>query len=134
MAKIEYYQDKAEEWRWKVIASNGRNIGSCNEGFVNEKNAEDNLKRLANALYEGTQQHTHVKDCIVGMLMRNIKSAPAWYREMADDCLKYMVKNKMPLNFPTAENLLIERIAEFKEKKRKRIIEKSELVIVEDET
>ncbi len=36
MAKIEYYKDKANEWRWRIIAENGNVISSSSEGYVNQ--------------------------------------------------------------------------------------------------
>jgi C1A family cysteine protease len=30
---VEYYKDQANEWRWRVIASNGRIVADCGEGY-----------------------------------------------------------------------------------------------------
>ena len=41
----EIYRDKANEWRWRRTASNGRNVGSSNEGYVNKSDCIANAQR-----------------------------------------------------------------------------------------
>ena len=43
--KIELYQDKKDEWRWKRIAVNGQNVGASSEGYINKSDCLDNTKR-----------------------------------------------------------------------------------------
>ena len=47
---IEFYQDNKDEWRWRVIAINGRTVGSSSEGFYSKQNAQRNAQCLAAAL------------------------------------------------------------------------------------
>lgn len=43
--KWEIYQDNKKEWRWRRIASNGREVGASTEGYKNRSNCVDNAKR-----------------------------------------------------------------------------------------
>lgn len=43
--KIEIYQDKKGEFRWKRIAVNGQNVGASSEGYVKKSDCIDNAKR-----------------------------------------------------------------------------------------
>jgi len=36
MARFEVYKDKADEWRWRFIANNGRIIADSGEGYHNK--------------------------------------------------------------------------------------------------
>ncbi|MBI1931269.1 MAG: DUF1508 domain-containing protein [Ignavibacteriales bacterium] len=33
---FEVYKDNAGQWRWRLIASNGRNIATSGEGYINK--------------------------------------------------------------------------------------------------
>ena len=35
-AYFKVYKDKAGEWRWTLIAANGRKIGDSGEGYINK--------------------------------------------------------------------------------------------------
>ena len=127
MYKKDVYKDKKGEWRWRIIASNGKNIGSSNEGFKKESTAWENMKLVGNAIQTEIQQHDHILYALVGMMSFHLKSSPAFYRENAEKCIKYMEQNKLPLNFSTAENLFLERIRDYRKKLRKDIISPDEL-------
>ncbi len=43
---IEFYTDKAGEHRWRVVASNGKIIADCGEGYVNFKDCSDMARKL----------------------------------------------------------------------------------------
>ncbi|MDR2439949.1 MAG: DUF1508 domain-containing protein [Planctomycetaceae bacterium] len=43
--KWEFYQDKAGEWRWRRIASNGKIVGASTEGYKNKSDCEKNARR-----------------------------------------------------------------------------------------
>lgn len=43
--KWEFYQDKANEWRWRRKASNGKIVGASSEGYSSKQNCIDNAKR-----------------------------------------------------------------------------------------
>lgn len=43
--KWEFYQDARSEWRWRRISSNGRNVGSSNEGYSSKANCIANAQR-----------------------------------------------------------------------------------------
>ena len=48
---IEFYQDAANEWRWRIKAANGRVIAASSEGYVNESDARQNIKDVAFAIF-----------------------------------------------------------------------------------
>ena len=39
------HRDRANEWRWRRTASNGRNVGSSNDGYVNKSDCIANAQR-----------------------------------------------------------------------------------------
>lgn len=43
--KIEIYQDKKGEYRWRRIATNGQNVGASSEGYNRKSDCLDNAKR-----------------------------------------------------------------------------------------
>lgn len=40
MWKFEIYQDAAREWRWRLVAANGRTVGDSGEGYNSRSGAE----------------------------------------------------------------------------------------------
>lgn len=46
MATVEFYEDEAQEWRWRVKANNNEIIGASSEGFKRQQYARNNLKSL----------------------------------------------------------------------------------------
>ena len=50
-ATIKYYRDVAGKWRWKLVASNGRNLCCPGESFASKRNARDNVRRIAGFFY-----------------------------------------------------------------------------------
>ncbi len=43
--KLEIYQDKKGEWRWRRTASNGKIVGASSEGYSDKKSCEENANR-----------------------------------------------------------------------------------------
>lgn len=43
--KWEFYKDARNEWRWKRIAPNGKQVGSSNEGYINRIDCVANARR-----------------------------------------------------------------------------------------
>lgn len=41
-----YYEDKRGKIRWRVVADNGKIVGSSSQGFANKTIAEENVKLL----------------------------------------------------------------------------------------
>lgn len=41
---IEFYKDENKEWRWKVVASNGKIVADSAEGYKNKKDAQHGLR------------------------------------------------------------------------------------------
>jgi len=39
MLRFEVYKDRADEWRWRLIANNGKTIADSGEGYASEYNA-----------------------------------------------------------------------------------------------
>ena len=52
MAKAEIYRDGDGDWRWRLIARNGRIVATSGEGYVNLSHA----KRMARRLFPCTKQ------------------------------------------------------------------------------
>jgi hypothetical protein len=49
-AVFELYQDRASEWRWRLVASNGNIIADSAEGYSSKQGAErgiESVKRTA---------------------------------------------------------------------------------------
>lgn len=42
----ELYQDKSRQWRYRIIASNGKNVGSSGEGIANLQDLYETVKNL----------------------------------------------------------------------------------------
>ena len=49
---IQFYEDKKNKWRWRIIADNGRIIGSSSQGFANKQLAEGNLRLVYEELFD----------------------------------------------------------------------------------
>jgi uncharacterized protein YegP (UPF0339 family) len=50
MARFDIYQDRREQWRWRLIANNGEKVASSGESFSTRSNAvraAQTVKRLA---------------------------------------------------------------------------------------
>lgn len=45
MAKIIIYRDSKDEWRWRVVAANGRVLADSAEGYDSKHNVERALDR-----------------------------------------------------------------------------------------
>jgi uncharacterized protein YegP (UPF0339 family) len=41
-----YYKDSKGEWRWRLVASNGRIIADSGEGYKNEQDCLDDIDRV----------------------------------------------------------------------------------------
>ena len=45
----EYYKDHKDEWRWRLIASNGRIIADSGEGYSSEHECLADIDRVKNS-------------------------------------------------------------------------------------
>lgn len=43
--KVEYYQDKRGEWRWRMLSKDGKVVGAACEGYKQKSDCEANAKR-----------------------------------------------------------------------------------------
>ena len=50
LPKVKYYTDKRDKIRWRVVAVNGKIVGSSSQGFANRKLAKENVGLLVEAL------------------------------------------------------------------------------------
>lgn len=48
--KFELYEDKAGEWRWRLVAKNGKTIADSGEGYHGQGNARRALKTVRKAI------------------------------------------------------------------------------------
>ncbi|ERJ06190.1 hypothetical protein HLRTI_001819 [Halorhabdus tiamatea SARL4B] len=49
-ARFEVYRDRADEWRWRLVASNGEIIADSAEGYAAKQGAQrgiESVKRVA---------------------------------------------------------------------------------------
>lgn len=42
---VSIYKDSVGEWRWKRIATNGKEVGASTEGYKNKQDCLDNANR-----------------------------------------------------------------------------------------
>ena len=49
---VEFYEDNANEWRWRVTAGNGNIVHASSEGYTALLNAKANLDQLVAAVAE----------------------------------------------------------------------------------
>ena len=47
--ETDFYEDKRGKYRWRVVADNGKIVGSSSQGFANKILAEQNVKILKTA-------------------------------------------------------------------------------------
>lgn len=50
----EFYEDAAGEWRWRLVAGNGKIIADSAEGYASRSNAMRAWRRVLRALQTGT--------------------------------------------------------------------------------
>lgn len=56
-SRVEYYTDKAGEYRWRIVAKNGVIIGASSEGFNSMSHAKKNLMLIILAVQEIAVSH-----------------------------------------------------------------------------
>jgi len=42
----EYYEDHKNEWRWRLVAANGRVLADSGEGYKSEQECLDDIDRV----------------------------------------------------------------------------------------
>ena len=42
---IKLYKDKASQWRWRRVSTNGRIVGASSEGYSRKSACKDNAQR-----------------------------------------------------------------------------------------
>jgi len=48
--EVRFKKNILGQWRWKIVATNGKTIGASSESFWNKKDCEDNAKNVGNSL------------------------------------------------------------------------------------
>ncbi len=48
--RLELYKDVDKEWRWKIVARNGRTIADGQEGYKKRATMKKTLRRLVNGI------------------------------------------------------------------------------------
>lgn len=43
---FELYQDRADEWRWRLVASNGNIVADSAEGYASKQGAERGIRSV----------------------------------------------------------------------------------------
>ena len=49
---VEFYQDSADEWRWRVVADNGKVVADSSEGYINRADCIHGLRVTAHQIYD----------------------------------------------------------------------------------
>lgn len=47
--KFELYQDTANEWRWRLVVSNGNIIADSGEGYTSKQGAKRGIQSVKNS-------------------------------------------------------------------------------------
>lgn len=47
--RFELYQDTADEWRWRLVVSNGNIIADSGEGYASKQGAERGIQSVKNS-------------------------------------------------------------------------------------
>lgn len=55
MLTIRIYEDKAGEYRWRMVAPNGRIVADSAEGYTTHSGAKRAIKRVLALLKQGTR-------------------------------------------------------------------------------
>jgi uncharacterized protein YegP (UPF0339 family) len=55
--KIEFYKDDAKEWRWRIVASNGRIVATGGEGYQRKFFCKRGIKRIIEELPTATIEY-----------------------------------------------------------------------------
>ena len=50
-AKVDFYKDSKKEWRWRLIASNGRVLADCGEGYKRKIDCRDGFISTATSMF-----------------------------------------------------------------------------------
>jgi len=61
MAEFEIYEDYSQEWRWRMLADNGRIMADSAEGYDSETNAHRAVDRFLELARKATIETT-IKD------------------------------------------------------------------------
>jgi uncharacterized protein len=59
--KINLYKDNANEWRFRIVASNGRTVADSGEGYKTKFFCNRNAKRLMEKMSDASIQTTKSK-------------------------------------------------------------------------
>ena len=49
-AKVEVYKDTADEWRWRIVAGNGRTLADSGEGYKRKARCIEMASKIATEL------------------------------------------------------------------------------------
>jgi uncharacterized protein YegP (UPF0339 family) len=53
MENVQVYQDLRGEWRWRLVAKNGRIIADSSEGYTRQADCLEAVNRVADAFIDG---------------------------------------------------------------------------------
>jgi uncharacterized protein YegP (UPF0339 family) len=51
--KVIIYEDLRGEWRWRLVAANGRIVADSSEGYVDATNVRDAVEKITAAFEDG---------------------------------------------------------------------------------
>jgi uncharacterized protein YegP (UPF0339 family) len=53
-ARFELYQDRADEWRWRLVVANGNIIADSGEGYASKQGAKRGIESVKTGAPEAT--------------------------------------------------------------------------------
>lgn len=53
MIKFEIYKDKKKQWRWRLVAKNGKNVANGGEGYYMKFNVKRAIKKIVKDIEKG---------------------------------------------------------------------------------
>ncbi|MFC3957488.1 HVO_2922 family protein [Halovivax cerinus] len=56
-ATFEVFRDRADEWRWRLVARNGRIIADSGEGYTSKQGAERGIESVKRSAADATVEY-----------------------------------------------------------------------------
>jgi hypothetical protein len=56
--RFELYQDKADEWRWRLVVANGNIIADSGEGYTSKQGAKRGIESVKSSAPTANVVHT----------------------------------------------------------------------------
>lgn len=125
--KKEYFQDpklEKEDWKWRLISSNGEKIAEADEGFSSRQAAKKNLDLIERELSGDDHKHAdleeHVRCLIVGCLVIKMQTTIHYIKDLASDYI-ILMKAKGTLSCESGLAMALAEIAKMEAERNRRL-------------